>query len=366
MPATLADATEAARRWLMGAMLPLWTSAGFDTGTDQFVEALTLAGEPVDAPRRTLVQARQMAVCCAGGRLGWDGPWAERAAAAGEALLANGRRADGAWVYSFGLDGRPADLRSDLYTQAFSIFGLAVAGRTLSRPDFVAAARDTAALLEVRWSDSGGGFVEGEMSAHPGRQNPHMHLLEAFLALQAATEAAEDLARAEAIGALFEARLFQPPGQAPEEFDARWGPLAAGGVAPGHQFEWAWLLGELAARGGVPRGAIVAALLRRGEQHGVDAAGFAIDLLDLDGRAAEPTARLWPQAERLRAQVSLRQGESGAAAQAAHSLMAYLNGLPGTWRDRRGADGGWRAEPAPASSAYHIVGALEALIRAAD
>ncbi len=365
MPAGLAEAADAARRWLTGAMLPLWTSAGFDADTGQFVEALTLSGEPVDGPRRTLVQARQMAVCCAGGRLGWDGPWGERAAAAGEVLLARGRRPDGAWIYSFGHDGRPADTRSDLYTQAFAIFGFAVTGRALGRADFIGAARETAGLLESGWADPAGGFTEGEMSAHPGRQNPHMHLLEAFLALQAATAAAEDLGRAEATGGLFQARLFQPPGQLPEEFDASWRPRASGGVAPGHQFEWAWLLDQLAARGGSDRGAAVAALLARGEGRGVNAAGFAVDLLDMEGRTAQPTARLWPQAERLRAQVSLALGDESAAVQAAGRLMAYLEGLPGTWRDRREADGGWRAEHAPASSGYHIVGALEALIRAA-
>jgi len=361
MGEALRAAAETARRWLTERMLPLWLGAGFDARTGQFVEALTPAGEPVDAPRRTLVQARQMAVCAAAGRLGWAGPWAERATAAGAALLARGRRDDGAWIYAFGADGAPANRRSDLYTHAFVIFGFAVAGAALGRGDFVAAARETAAMLEAGWADPAGGFREGEVAPHPGRQNPHMHLLEAFLALHAATGADEDLARAAAVGALARARLIEPPGRMPEAFDDAWRPIAAHGYAPGHQFEWAWLLGELAARRGAPAPPEVGALADFGAA-GVDAAGFTLDLVGAAG--GEPaTARLWPQTERLR--TSLALGDEAAALAAWSALSAYADGLPGTWRDVREADGGWREGDAPASSAYHIVGALEALIRAA-
>ncbi|HEY3890221.1 MAG TPA: AGE family epimerase/isomerase, partial [Caulobacteraceae bacterium] len=220
MQPSLAQTAAASKTWLLEAMLPLWSTAGFDERTGQFVEALTLAGEPVPLPRRTLVQARQMFVVCAGGRLGWSGPWRERATAAGEALLARGRSDAGDWIYSFGADGAPAEARGDLYTQAFVVFGMAEAGRALDRADFIAAAKATCARLETGWADPSGGFLEGDISPHPGRQNPHMHLLEAFLALHAATGEAADLARAERVAALFMSRLLTAPDHIPEEFDA--------------------------------------------------------------------------------------------------------------------------------------------------
>ena len=69
--------------------------------------------------------------------------------------------------------------------------------------------------------------------------------------------------------------------------------------------------------------------------------------------------------QKLKCALARRDDEAalGAARQAAAALIAYLDvPTPGAWRDARLADGGWRQDPAPASSAYHIVGALQALI----
>ena len=370
MTASLSQAAGEARTWLFEAMLPLWTTAGFDERTGQFVEALSPQGEPLPLNRRTLVQARQMVVCCAGGRLGWSGPWAERAAAAGETLLARGRGGSGDWIYSFDSDGRPADARGDLYSQAFVILGFAEAGRALGRDDFLDAARTTCARLETSWADPTGGFSEGEIAPHPGRQNPHMHILEAFLALHAATGEAADLARAERLGALFMSRLLLGSETIPEEFDSSWRPIAAAGAAPGHQFEWAFLLDRLRQAGGEDRSRTAKALADRGEARGVDDAGFTVDLMSWNGVVTVPSARLWPQAERLRAAAARRHDDPGATAaalQARAALFAFLEApKPGGWRDLRLAGGRWADGPAPASSAYHITGALEALIAAGE
>ena len=364
MPPSLAPLAEAGRRWLLEAMLPLWSTAGFDDSTSQFVEALTPAAEPLPLPRRTLVQARQMFVVCAGGRLGWTGPWRDLATATGEALLAHGRNDASDWIYSFDSNGAPADARTDLYTQAFVIFGLAEAGRALGRGDFIAAATGTCERLETGWADPLGGFFEGDFAPHPGRQNPHMHLLEAFLALHAATGNAADLVRAERVAELFMTRLQAPTGQVPEEFDAAWAPIASGGLAPGHQFEWAWLLARLRQAGGRDRSEAVAKLTAFGERHGVNAAGFAVDEIWPDGSVKSAEARLWPQTERLKA--ALMAADDEAATQAAEALSAYLDvPVPGTWHDARLPDGGWRGGSSPASSGYHIVSALQTLIGAA-
>ncbi len=96
-------------------------------------------------------------------------------------------------------------------------------------------------------------------------------------------------------------RLLTAGDRVPEEFDAAWRPIESAGAAPGHQFEWAWLLERLRLSGGGDRSATAHALVRFGERHGVDADGFAVDAIDLDGMPRSATARLWPQAERLKA-----------------------------------------------------------------
>jgi mannose/cellobiose epimerase-like protein (N-acyl-D-glucosamine 2-epimerase family) len=363
----LSDA-RSAKAWLVQSMLPLWTSAGFDLATGQFVEALDADCHPLTLPRRTLVQARQIFVCCAAGRLGWRGPWAARASAAADSLLARGRNNEGDWIYSFDAGGAPADTRSDLYTQAFVILGFAQAAQALGRRDVLSAAIATRERLERVWRDSVGGFREGEIAPHAGRQNPHMHLLEAFLALHRTTHAAEDLAAAATVAKLFMRTLLTQGDRIPEEFDATWKPIEAAGVTPGHQFEWALLLDQLRLAGADDWSGVAHALVSFGERFGVDSAGFAIDVIGLDGGARAATARLWPQAERLKAALAgLGPDPLRAADEARHALAAYVDvPVAGAWRDLRRPDGGFEPGPAPASSGYHLVGAVEAFLQSAS
>lgn len=360
----LEAAARAARDWLIGAAAPLWCGAGFDAGVGQFVEALSLEGEPLAAPRRTLVQARQIYLSCVCGGLGWRGPWRERAAAAGEALLRRGRNANGDWIYSFTPDGGVADARADLYTQAFVIFGVAHAGRALSRADFLAAAEETARTLDARWADPRGGYGEGEIAPRPRRQNPHMHLLEAYLALHAATGSGEHLRRAEAMADLFEKRLRIAPGRLGEFFEDDWRSLEPAKLSPGHHFEWAWLLNQLESAGGRDLSDETVTLADFAEAHGVNAAGFVVDEVWRDGSVKRATSRLWPQTERLKA--ALLRGDDQAALSAIAAVNAYLDRrVPGTWTDTRLADGTWEPGPSPASSGYHLACAIEDLVRAA-
>ena len=101
----------------------------------------------------------------------------------------------------------------------------------------------------------------------------------------------------------------------------------------------------------------------RGGAHGVDGRGVAFNALDQNLRPRDLTARLWPQTERLKAAVAASDWE--AAALAGQGLWKYLEtGVPGLWRDRMNPDGSFIEEPAPASSFYHIVGAILDLDRA--
>lgn len=80
-------------------------------------------------------------------------------------------------------------------------------------------------------------------------------------------------------------------------------------------------------------------------------------------------ARLWPQTERLRASLACLDGadaEPGArrtraATEPASVLWRHLEPpVPGLWRDKQDAAGDFLDEPAPASSLFHIPGAVMA------
>ena len=63
------------------------------------------------------------------------------------------------------------------------LLALAHAGRALGRPDLFAVADALGDALEGSWRMPHGGYFEGEIAVCPPyRQNPHMHLLESFMA----------------------------------------------------------------------------------------------------------------------------------------------------------------------------------------
>src|SRR5690606_17363445 len=79
-------------------------------------------------------------------------------------------------------------------------------------------------------------------------------------------------------------------------------------------------------------------------------------------------ARLWGQAEHLRAALMRAERECdgerylGYAAAAADVIGEYMRTpVRGLWRDKLLADGTHVAEPVPASSFYHLMGAFKAL-----
>ena len=60
------------KRWVVDQALPLWGETGFDAARGAFVERLTFEGAPSSrAPRRAMVQARQIYVFSHAALLGW-------------------------------------------------------------------------------------------------------------------------------------------------------------------------------------------------------------------------------------------------------------------------------------------------------
>ena len=130
--------------WLFGQALPLWSQAGLDRAAGGFVERLTLDHRPdLDAPKRTRVQARQIYVYSHAHMLGWQpaagGPGALEAAAHGYRFLTRHywREPTGGFIYSATREGKPVDIRTEAYEQAFALFASAW---------FYAASGETAAL----------------------------------------------------------------------------------------------------------------------------------------------------------------------------------------------------------------------------
>lgn len=383
---TLDLATIAARadRHHREAILPLWTSSGFDPATGAFEERLDFDRRPViAAPRRAMVQARQIAVAAHAALSGRLPAARDLALTAAHRLVATHLEADGApgWVFSVDRDGRVVDAGRDLYAHAFVLYGFAWALRLDRDPAFVRAVDATLGMIDGPFADplAGGCWDALPRTDRLRRQNPHMHLFEALLALHETTGRADVLDRARHLHRLATTRfLDMATGALREEFDDDWRvhpAPGAGRVEPGHLFEWAWLLRRWEAASGEDQSAAVAALLRPAIAAGLDrGSGRIVDEISEDGRLVAASSRAWPHAEALKALVeeAARGGttlpagldaEATIAAVLARLCDAHLGpDLAGGWIDHLDAADRPLSRAMPASTLYHVHFGLAAAI----
>ena len=379
--AAVAAATDL-KRWLFDAALPLWSTVGTDRRHGGFFEKIDRAAVPIEEPRRTRVVGRQIYCFATAASIGWTGPAAD--------LVAHGLAyfhrcclaPDGTVVTASRPDGTVVDARFDLYDHAFALFGLAAAHTFAADDRLVATAARMRDRLVEGWAHPQAGFEEARPRRLPLRANPHMHLLEAALAWIEALDGRDPAwgTFADAIAALCLDRFVDPAtGAVREFFDGDWQPIAGEAgrlVEPGHQFEWSWLLRRWGRLRGDAR-ALAAAdrLLALAETHGTDPArGVAVDELWTDLSVKSAGARLWPQTERIKAWLAaaeaaadpeIRDRAFARVAVAARGLAPYLAApVAGAWNERMLPDGGFRDEPSPASSLYHLTCAIAETTRA--
>lgn len=363
-------------------LLDLWARRGWDAARGGWHERLDAARAPAPVDfRRIMVCGRMMFIYSAGQPFGI----APRDHALALRTLAYARErlldpVHGGWWFKVDLEGRPLDRKKDLYAHAFAIFGLSAVAQAWGDPrarDLAIATRD---VVEARLRLPEGWYAawaDEDWRVHDRRllQNPHMHLLEAYLALFEATRdprAAEDAAR---LVDLFNARLVDSAtGALREYFDAAGAPDPREGhrLEPGHHFEWFWLLHRHAEVTGDRRGLTHAAsLLARGRQDGLDRErGGVFDETDArTGAVLKDTKRCWPLTECVKAHaVEYRRTRAGAdrdalVAQAEALLRLYCAPDGGTVehldRALRPLD-----TSCPASTGYHVMLALLEATRA--
>jgi mannose-6-phosphate isomerase len=280
--------------------------------------------------------------------------------------LREARGEDGLYSWRFDLDHQPIDATRDLYDHAFVLLALSAAAPVVGAEQLRDAALDLIARVRTDFRHGCGGFVESLPPCLPRRQNPHMHLLEAALAAYSAFPDQQDAADlATELGDLFLRRLYIPElGVLAEFFDDDWTPRQPIVVEPGHHYEWVWLLDNLA-----PLTADAPALRLAAQQLYDFASLYGVcrnrrvvrDQIGVNGAIIADTARLWPQTERLKAE--LRHGTQASIAEADDALARYLvAGRTGLWSERMDVTGAFSLEPAPASSLYHITCALTELV----
>jgi mannose/cellobiose epimerase-like protein (N-acyl-D-glucosamine 2-epimerase family) len=279
------------------------------------------------------------------------------------------------WAFSIARDGSLVDAARDLYAHAFVLLAVASYVQATGRRDGLDVARDTLAFLDRDMkAPLGGGYLETlPVRQGPRRQNPHMHLFEALLALWECSGDRSFLERGGQVFDLFLARFFQDrQGVLLEYFDPALRPLPGAGAAvePGHHFEWCWLLRRYERASGDSRvGPILERLYEHAGRAGFDADGLLVDEVRPDGTTMKASRRLWPMTEAIKSDLAeALRGRMGARERAVASTRLlhrrFVDPAPrGGWIDRLDPEGAPLGDFMPATSLYHLAGAIDELAR---
>lgn len=363
------------RNWLFETALPFWLDHGLDQDKGGFHEVLDFGGKNAGADKRLRTMARQIYVFAKAKEMGWTGDTV-LAVEHGLAFLNYTPTAHyGGWFKTFTASSEPLDRTEDVYDHAFVL----LAASQALRAGFDAAqplARRVLSFLEsmeTRSPDEAwNGYLEDGSGTLPRRSNPHMHLLEAFLAWHEASGDALALSKASQIVSLLTEHFSQQDDWLHEEFDASLNRAdhLSGHMEPGHHFEWSWLLHRHALQSGEAPQTKMRTLIASAKAFGINpVTSLAYDQVEANGRPAHLSSRCWPQTELLKAELALaRHGlphSVFAAERSAERLWThFIQPAPaGLWNDVCDVSGRPIAQTVPASTFYHLICAIDVYLR---
>lgn len=360
-------------------ILPFWASQGFDSAAALFGERTDLNGKLVrDVPHRAMVQARQIYVYSDAERTGENPGYGEQAIQSLDNLLSrfsDKNDLQKGIAFSVSVDGAITSFDRNAYTHAFVLFALASAFRLTRDTRLLRAIESLVKFIDEYLGDNQAG---GLFNRYPSpeifkRQNPTMHMLEAYLALHEALPSGHFLERATAIVRLFRERLFQPDlGVIFEIYQADWQPERRTPdlyFEPGHQFEWAWLLSKYDMLSGSDHSYFCDRLWQAACRNQSTFPFLCPDEVAIDPTLSKHTSRLWPHTEGIRAAIcQYERGNPDAEImleRQLRTLHTFFLDRPfaAGWTDRVDARGEPTSDMVPASTLYHLYTALKELSR---
>jgi mannobiose 2-epimerase len=254
---TLLTDVEARLALLTGNTAQWWLTHGVDTANGGFYGTLNTQGVAVAPRDKGLIQQTRHLWTFSvyferRGRL----PAAKAAADSAYQFIVSHMRDAGDGEFYFKVDETGTtvvDGKKLLYAEGFAVYALAEYGRIFN----VQAAKDYALAcfrsMDARAHDATNkGYDQlrdapGWLAAGVEKEtNTHIHLMEAFTALYAATSDAAVGVRLNELIDVVVTKLLQPTNYVAQSFKANWIPTGAPYVSYGHDLETAWLLVDAA------------------------------------------------------------------------------------------------------------------------
>ena len=363
--------------WLNHQVLPNWFNNGFDENGASIESFRGDGSVALDCVKRSRVQARQMFVISYAHSRGWT-QIGKQALKRIDGFLDSVPRhySNDFFPHLLSQEKVVVDKNADLYDCAFFLLAYAWRFRVFGDTTALKKAELLINSIESWLRADYGGWTEGTYAHDTRRQNPHMHLFEAFMALYESTYNAKWLGYAGEMLSLFESRLFDADYQVVREyFTVNWLPHPQKGhiVEPGHAFEWVWLLDKYSSLTGKPLKHYYEPLYNNAKKHGVFSLNTGhqtiVNSVDLNGERIDSSQRLWPMTEWIKASLVMAAHNPSIPSftidtvNAITSLMTCFShpNLAGHYVDKLNAQQEIIDDSMPASTLYHLVTAHQTL-----
>ncbi|MEO9273587.1 AGE family epimerase/isomerase [Marinomonas sp. 5E14-1] len=277
------------------------------------------------------------------------------------------------WIFSLNDDLSVQEKQSDAYALAFVLLSFSYYYQVTQNKKALHYIEKTHHFLIANMQASTGGFYE----SYPidinqtRRQNPHMHLLEGYIAAFNITQNEDYKNAIKSLLTLALERFYDKKNKTLREFfNSDWTLDTKTGnqVEPGHHFEWVWLLYE--ANKITPNTDytdLAQHLWSTATRHGFATNGGIYN--QIDGNTYLPIdeeKRIWPITEYLKAVTIIPIGKEEKRHRIENALsflQSYYFLNNGGWNEYLNKDNTPKDYPLPGTSSYHIFLGLAEVIR---
>lgn len=275
------------------------------------------------------------------------------------------------WIFSLNDQLQVKDTQSDCYALAFVLLSFSYYFKATGNQTALLLIDETHQFLQSKMRSPAGGFLESYPdNGATRRQNPHMHLLEGYLAAFEVNGNVEFKEQIKILLDLLTKHFFdQQHACLLEFFNDDWTAHSQEGhrVEPGHHFEWIWLLHQADKLFPDAGYLIIAdALWQTACEYGFDPKGGIYNQIDAQSRTIiDAEKRIWPITEYLKALCVHAADDLQTERKVIDTLdfvfSHYLN-ADGSWHEYLDAENRPKTHPLPGTSSYHIfLGLVEVL-----